>query len=170
MKNTRCFPLIMFFVCLLVSCSNNPQSAENKPLRPGDSIGEMAIVSATSPVPHVTSFCSREELGIGDCMVPKIGHIGITQGWEEETMEELEKAWSSSSWELVVDGRNVDVNAFLSDTMELEDRVVRYWSIALQSPTPGKHTVRWAITGVPEEDFDETWVFTVADNAGFDQG
>lgn len=74
--------------------------------------------------------------------------------------EVLEATWADSSWELEVDGRAADLAAFGIPFWDADEPTLRVWNVALRSPTPGEHTVRWAYN-IADQRVDETWVFTV---------
>jgi hypothetical protein len=161
MKTLRLSPLLILLTCLLIACNAADQLTEMPPITPGDTLGDMAIVTAGYPMPHVSEFCAEEELLSGDCQVPSdIGHIAITNGWEEDTGAALEATWSDSTWELEIDGRKVDLPAFGIPFWDSDEPTLRVWNVALRSPAPGEHTVHWSYD-IAGQCIEETWIFTV---------
>ena len=113
-------------------------------------------------------FCEEEELSSGACQIPSdLGHVYIMNGWEEDTAEALEAAWADSSWELVVDGRKVNLPAFGQPWYDEEFPTSRVWNVALRHPTKGEHTVKW-IYDIAGERIEEVWNFTVTDEISID--
>jgi hypothetical protein len=108
-------------------------------------------------------FCTEDELSNSACQIPSdLGHIWIMWGWEEDTAEALEAAWADSSWELVVDGHQVDLPAFGQYWADEEYPTSRSWNVALRHPTKGEHSVKW-IYDIAGEHIEESWTFTVTD-------
>jgi hypothetical protein len=168
MKNLRLFLLLILLTCLLIGCSGGGASEDLVPLEPGDALGEMFIITATAPTPHITDLCEEEELASGTCQVPSdLGQIQILWGWEENTAEELEAAWADSNWELVVDGRQVNLPKF-GYWWDEEDPTSHVWAVALKHPTMGAHEVLWAYD-IAGEHHEEVWNFTVTDEISFNE-
>ncbi len=163
MKTSRLFIYPILLACLLIACRGTAEPENLPPLEPGDALGEMTLVVNNYPTPHITNFCAEEELASGNCQIPAdLGQLGINHGWEEDTAAALEAAWADSSWELVVDGRQVNLDAFGAPFWDEDSPTVRYWSVALQHPTPGEHSVQWTFD-IAGEHNEDTWTFTVTD-------
>lgn len=163
------FPLLILLVCLLIACNSAGESEELPPLEPGDALGEMSIVTFNYPSPHITNYCKEDALSSDACQVPaNLGQLNIMNGWEEETAEALDAVWDNSSWHLVVDGRQVSLDAFGAPFWDEEYPAARYWSVALQHPTPGEHTVQWTYD-IAGEHFEDVWTFTVTDEISINE-
>jgi hypothetical protein len=169
MKMLRVLFILSLFACLLIACEGTVEPEEVPPLEPGDALGEMVIVTASSPFPHITKFCEDEALSKGDCKLPAdLGHVWILNGWEADTAEALEAAWAESSWELVVDGRQVDLPAFGQYWADDEDPTSRAWNVALRHPTKGEHIVKWTYD-IAGEHTEDVWNFTVTDELSINE-
>ena len=138
-------------------------------INPGDKIGDMVLtIGQGEPVTEIWDFCDPlvTEPGVlmRECKVPALQSLFIGYGSFASTVAELDAIWKSSSWELHVDERQVDLLAFGMldlDTDYPHPAKLRMWNVVLDQPTPGKHTLRYVMseTGEPS---DVTWTFTVA--------
>lgn len=161
--------LLILLACLLIACDGTAEPEELPPLEPGDALGEMSIVAFNYPSPHITNYCEKEALSSGTCQVPAdLGQLNIMNGWEEETAEALEAVWADSSWNLIVDGNRVNLDAFGAPFWDEEAPAMRYWSVALQHPTAGEHIVEWTYD-IAGEHIEESWTFTVTDELSINE-
>ncbi len=169
MNEIRLILLLILLACLLIACGSKEESLDAEPLKPGDALGDMTLVVSSSPTPHLYTFCEEDELLSGDCLIPgDIGHLWITNGWEEETAEALEAVWKDENWQLVVDGRTVDLPAFGYVWYDDEYPTSHVWNVALRSPTEGEHRVVWTHDMAGEQG-EERWLFTVTDELSFNE-
>lgn len=137
-------------VCLLilVGCAGSGDL-----LRPGDKVGAVLLSRTTSESLPYSSYCQRSAdtpspLAPGSytssCTVPATASLWIDDGWISLTQQDLDASWSAMSWQLYVDGQQVDLKAFgtVEDPGEGDQALKsRSWDLALANPT-GQHTIR----------------------------
>lgn len=154
--------LIIMLIPLLTSCAP-------KELKPGDKIGNMEIVNYCEGN-NIVDICTFLELQAGTCVVPASWtKFWVSYGWAEPTVEELETRWTGSTWTLSFDDHPVDLEAFGTYDLEIQDPIsglwkARVWSICIINPSPGEHTARYDYTfvnGQMPDNFTEIWKFTI---------
>jgi hypothetical protein len=85
-----------------------------------------------------------------------------------ESEAKIDRIWKAAKWEMWIDGKRVNLEAFGSSDRWLlkygpagnQDVVLREWQVTLLRTTPGRHTIRYRnreAGGV----IDTTWTFTV---------
>lgn len=159
MKTLACLVSITLTASLLTSCY-----LPGYKLKPGDKIGEMTLVG---DIPNnLNELCGGfDSLLDGTCEVPaSISPLGISTGWQEDTLEALEMAWKDSKWEMSFDGHPVDLSAFETFDMEVGGKKVRVWNIGITNPTPGKHIVQYDFfidNSIERGNHSVTWTFTI---------
>ena len=133
-------------------------------LQPGDSIGEMSLRSGGAAGPPLWAFCSPafQNLGVTttECTVPQLPEVASGHGSYGADEALRDAMWSAQSWELFLDGHQVDLAAFGSEEADLplapgmfgydpNQQVVaklRSWDVVLVNPSPGAHTLRSVVT------------------------
>jgi poly(3-hydroxybutyrate) depolymerase len=164
--------LILFV--LLINIVGACATADSSPtlLYPGDKIGEMTLSArqAESVEFSIFSYCdpflaeTDPPVVVKECQVPRLTYLVIGYGEYAGTQEELDASWQSKSWELYVDGKQVDLSAFGTFDVDLGEKV-RAWKVTLENLSPGVHNLRYIIRSLDgeSEPDDVTWKFTVAD-------
>jgi hypothetical protein len=147
---------LIFAACSLLGVS----------LKPGDKIGEMVVSNNLEiGMKNFNDLCTFEQLLDSVCEIPISNtKFGVSTGWGEATLEELEKAWKDSTWEVRINGRKVAIEEFGTFDMDLGDMQVRVWNIAITNPPLGKHTVEYKFRlygGSRPGNHTQTYTFTV---------
>lgn len=136
-------------------------------LQPGDSIGEMSLRAGGADGPPLWAFCSPAFLNLGltttECAVPPLPEVAIGHGewFADEALRDSN--WSVMTWELYLDGQQIDLAAFGTYDDDLpqtglpghdpDEEVVtklRTYDVVLVNPTLGEHALRSVLT-VSEE-------------------
>jgi hypothetical protein len=160
MKRFASLILVMLVTVSLTSCY-----LPGYKLKPGDKIGEMVLTGSISR--NVNEVCRGfDTLIAGTCEIPaSVSPLGISTGWAEATLEDLDLAWKDSTWKMSFDGREIDLTAF--DTFDLDifpGQKARVWSIGIINPTPGRHTIQYDFyleNSVERGNHSVTWSFTI---------
>ena len=133
-------------------------------LGPGDKVGDMELTTEFDI--NIHDLCSFDELGAGTCVIPvSVQVLGVSVGWSEDTQEALDAAWASSKWELAIDGRPIDLDAFGTFDLDWGEKRARVWDVGLIGITPGEHLARYEF--FVDESFErgnheQIYQFTVA--------
>jgi hypothetical protein len=133
--------------------------AQGTALQPGDSIGEMSLRSGGVEGPPFWAFCSPAFLNPGvtstECTVPPLPELAVGHGWFSADEALRDSNWQAMTWELYLDGQQVDLDAFGTYDADLpqtglpghdaDEEVItklRSWDVVLVNPTAGAHTLR----------------------------
>jgi hypothetical protein len=111
-------------------------------LKPGDRIGQMELTTEYDL--NINYLCGFDELDAGTCRVPdSVSVLGVSTGWAEDTLEQLEAAWTDSVWTLTIDDREVNLPSFGTFDLDWGEQKARVWDVGLSSLALGEHTVRY---------------------------
>jgi hypothetical protein len=99
--------------------------------------------------------------------IPRTSRLYVGYGLFESEAK-IERTWKASKWDMWIDGKRVDLQAFGTADRTLTryppagntDVVLREWNVTLVRATPGRHTIRYR-TREPSGVTDTTWKFTV---------
>ena len=84
-----------------------------------------------------------------DCSVPDVDELWIGHGIRGLDQEQQDALWAARTWELYIDGHEVDLPAFnIADfDAEVEGKIYQYrlWRIRLRSIPEGEHTLRYVM-------------------------
>jgi hypothetical protein len=133
--------------------------AQEPAAQPGDSIGEMSLRSGGSEGLPIWAFCVPAFLNPGvtttECNVPALPELAVGHGWWTADEALRDSCWEAMTWELYLDGRQVDLNAFGTFDADLpqtglpghdpNEEVItklRSWDVVVENPTAGAHTLR----------------------------
>jgi len=134
--------------------------AQGTALQPGDSIGEMSLRAGGSEGPPIWAFCVPAFLNPGvtttECTVPPLPELAIGHGFYTADEALRDASWEAMTWELYLDGQQVDLDAFGTEDGDLplapgqlgydpnQDVIakLRGWDVVLVNPTAGAHILR----------------------------
>jgi hypothetical protein len=133
--------------------------AQEPAAQPGDTIGEMVLETGGSEIVPIWAFCSPAFLNPGvtttECNVPALPELAVGHGWWTADEALRDSCWEAMTWELYLDGRQVDLNAFGTFDADLpqtglpghdpNEEVItklRSWDVVPVNPTAGAHTLR----------------------------
>jgi LPXTG-motif cell wall-anchored protein len=129
-------------------------------LQPGDSIDGMSLRSGGSQGPPIWAFCAAAFPNPGvtttECTVPPLPELAIGHGGYGADEARRDAMWNVQTWELYLDGQQVDLDAFGTFDADLplgpgqpgydpNQEVIaklRSWDVVLVGPTAGAHTLR----------------------------
>lgn len=153
MKKIQKFLPIVLIVFGLLSCDLSSQilGGRGVSIKPGDKIGEM-IVEQSNEIPNqnIRYFCEYMDVyepfsASTDCEVPLVSRLDISLGWMAKESK-FESNWKEITWELYVDDKKIDLEAFDWFDSEFkvkgEDNKQRAWVITLKNLAPGVHTLK----------------------------
>jgi pimeloyl-ACP methyl ester carboxylesterase len=157
--------LIVSFVIVLAACTKTKSEPVKGVIKPGDKIGEMAVEQSTEvPYPNIWWFCefgpdTQEPFSYTtDCEVPLISSLDIGVMWLAKESK-FESNWEAITWELYVDGYQLDLESFNWVEHEYiakgEDNKSRDLVITLKNLTPGEHTFRYLL--ILGNDVNDGW-------------
>ena len=131
-------------------------------VKPGDTIGEMVVVKATADALRYTEYCSYpagtpDPLTPGtyhiDCQVPASKSLWLDDGWFAKDQQTLDANWRAFSYEMYIDDRQVDLEAFGTvDEVQPDGNSSRVLNVALENAS-GKHVIR-LVHRIKEDVFD----------------
>jgi hypothetical protein len=132
--------------------------AQEPAAQPGDSIGGMVLKTGGSEIVPIWAFCVPAFLNPGvtttECNVPPLPELAIGHGWFSADEALRDSNWQAMTWELYLDGQQVDLNAFGTNDADMpqtglpghdpNEEVItnlRSWDVVLGNPTAGAHTL-----------------------------
>jgi hypothetical protein len=134
---------------ILVSCGPADK------IWPSDKIGPMWVNRyGHSNLTMIWEYCSWEMTDVPgirttECTVPKVNELFIGGGLQAPDKDLREALWEARTWELFIDGYEVDLPAFnVVDFYEEADgkRIeYRLWRIRLRNIPDGLHTLRYVM-------------------------
>ena len=133
--------------------------AQEPAAQPGDTIGEMVLKTGGFEIVPIWAFCSPAFLNPGvtttECNVPALPELAVGHGWWTADEALRDSCWEAMTWELYLDGRQVELNAFGNFDADLpqtglpgrdaDEEVItklRSWDVVVENPTAGAHTLR----------------------------
>lgn len=172
--NKTCFSQLLCFglLFMLVACQPAAQPLSAAMLKPADTIDGMSLTTGAADALPLWAFCSTAQhsriVSISDCNVPPmisklgIGHVFMLA---DDRLNKLD--WSELTWELSIDGRPVNLDAFgtfdyVMPTMLESPSAVKEvfkkftaWDVVLTNLRPSQHTLH----GLAQTETDSyTWV------------
>ena len=142
--------LVVLFGLVLGACGKStPQSAEM--INPGDKIGDFLITTGGQEgVRPVWDLGCDESEGKGSCTVPAGTKVNGSWGFYADPSkgEDLETQWAGHTYEMVIDGRPVNLKAFgyVDFDHPYRDKI-RAWDVVITSDKPGEIEIKG--TGAP---------------------
>jgi len=154
---TRLTAITVLFTAMLVV--PGVLYAQEPAAQPGDSIGEMSLKTGGSEIVPIWAFCVPAFLNPGvtttECNVPPLPELAVGHGWFSADEALRDSNWQAMTWELYLDGQQVDLNAFGTYDADLpqtglpghdpNEEVItklRSWDVVVENPTAGAHTLR----------------------------
>ena len=140
------------------------------PLQPGSKVGDMVLTKATDSSPEMPCIILHPPTEPGvrteTCTATVRSGSLIGAGWTAADPKMVASAWQTVTMEMYVDEQPVDLASF--GMLEKAGGNRRFWSVALDKPTSGKHTLRYVFhlpkpldSGIhqfPAGTYDITWV------------
>jgi hypothetical protein len=149
MKKLAYFAFIVLVTWVLASCTkpNSSTAESSEKIEPGDQIGDFLITKGEEG--KVTYWydldCGNEaDKENMSCKSTTGKQVNVTTGIYDDTHSgKLDEKWSGFTYELFIEDRPVDLQAF--GTVEITHPVVgviRYWNVVINAGKPGEITVR----------------------------
>lgn len=163
--------LIVFFLWmagLLVGCSQPKPTDSTELIRPGDMVGDF-LVTTGEEGKFIYGFegdCSKQASEQNEnysCKLTVGEIINVTTGIYDDTNSgKLDEYWSNSNYQLFIEGRPVDLQAF--GTVEYTHPVVgviRFWNVVASTSKPGEiNTTDSGVAGGDAFESNTTYVFS----------
>jgi hypothetical protein len=141
-------------------------TASEQMINPGDKVGDFLITTGGSKgITYVSTIhCPYDEsAGIESCKIKVGTKVNVAVGIYDDSPSSgktLDEYWSEHTYEMVIEGRPVNLQAFGS--IEIYHPVVgtiRLWNVVIVTDKPGKITAQ--STGVvDDEHINETAILT----------
>jgi hypothetical protein len=136
-KKLACTICLVLMVGLLTSCV-----FPGSKLKPGDRLGKMELTTEFDL--NINYLCGFDELDAGTCQVPdSVTVLGVSTGWAEDTIEQLDAAYKDSVWKMTIDGREIDLPSFGTFDLDWGEQKARVWAVGLSNLALGEHTARY---------------------------
>lgn len=143
-------------LCIIISSAcvqATPQPIEvaqpesvSEMINPGDKISDFLITTGDDDkVLYTTKIhCPFNQSTMTEtCEIPIGTKVKVGLGVYGDSLEELDAYWSDQSYEMTIDGRAVNLQAFGS--IDIPDPIVhtmRLWNVVIVSDKPGKITIQ----------------------------
>lgn len=125
-------------------------------IRPSNKIGPMWVnrYGHTNAV-HIWELCDPPLIELPgvqtkDCSIPEVDELFIGDGICGVDEDQREALWQARTWEMYIDGHEVDLPSFNIADYTSEELSCRVWRIRLREIPEGEHTLRY-IMHVNEE-------------------
>lgn len=166
MKRLTLIGFIFLMACLLMACAKPKPTESNSLIRPGDKVGDF-LVTTGKEGNFTYGFdlqCSEEgntQKANLSCKSTVGDIVNISTGIYDDTNSgKLEEYWSNSNYQLFIEGRPVDLQAF--GTVEYKHPIVgviRFWNVVVSTSKTG--TIAVNDSGVAGKDaFEYTSTYT----------
>jgi hypothetical protein len=166
MKRLAVLVFILWMAGFLAACTRPKPTESSDLIRPGDMVGDFQVIQGEEGN-FKYGFqldCSEEPSGQktnATCNSAAGEVVNVTTGIYDDTNSgKLDEDWSNFNYQLFIEGRPVDLQAF--GTVEYTHPVVgviRFWNVAISSTKPGELNVN--DSGVAGGDaFESTTKFT----------
>jgi len=146
MKRLTLIGFIFLMACLMIACAKPTEPSGM--IEPGDKVGDF-LVTTGEEGNFTYGFdldCSEEgseQKADLSCKSTVGDIVNITTGIYDDTHSgKLEEYWSNSNYQLFIEGRPVDLQAF--GTVEYKHPVVgviRFWNVVISTHKPGEINV-----------------------------
>jgi hypothetical protein len=132
---------------------------------PGDRINGMLVTKGEGDFPFIFHFpdhCTREGSEVA-CTFAAGTDVGVSYGFYGDNAADLDWVWSTVEYEMVLEDRPVNLDAFGTIDLDHPDgvRVMRAWNVVLADTKPGTITARHR-GEVVDETFADTMEITFA--------
>jgi len=154
--------LFVLFALVLGACGKStPQSAEM--INPGDKIGDILITTGgVEGVKNAWDLGCKESAGKWSCEVPVGTKANVSWGVYADIVrgEDLETKWAGFTYDLAIEGRPVNLEAFgFVDFYHPSRGKVRCWDVVITADKPGE--IEFKDTGALAGEAPESDVTTV---------
>jgi len=149
--------LVVLFALVLGACGKStPQSTEM--INPGDKTGDFLITTGGQEgVEPVWELGCDESAGKWSCRLPVGSMVNVSWGIYAEASkgEDLETKWAGHTYEMVIDGRPVNLKAFgyVDFDHPYRDKI-RCWDVVITTDKPGEIEIEG--TGAPAGETTES--------------
>jgi hypothetical protein len=166
MKRLALIVFVLWMVGLLVACAQPKPTQSSELIRPGDMVGDFLVATGEEGnfIYGFEGDCSKQASEQNEnysCKLTVGEIINVTTGIYDDTKtDKLDEYWSNSNYQLFIEGRPVDLQAF--GTVEYTHPIVgviRFWNVVVSTSKPGE--IITSDSGVAHDDpFEATTTFT----------
>ena len=146
MKSIFHFVLIMLTVVVLSACAAAKPESGDDMIDPGDTIGEFLITTSDddSVIYTTTIHCPFDPNTLTEtCEIETGRKVNVGLGVFGKTVEELDTFWAEQTYQMTIEGRPVNLEAFGS--VEITHPIVgkmRLWNVVIVTDSPGEITIQ----------------------------
>ncbi len=161
MKTFQYLTLIMMLGVILSACTGSAPKPSDEMINPGDRIGDFLITTREGDdTVYMTNLHCPVDGTTETCEQPVGTKINVSQGFYPGTDKTpFEEAWSKQTYEMIIEGRPVNLQAFGYDEWVHSVGTIRVWNVVIVADRPG--TISAESNGV----FDgESWNYTAKIN------
>ncbi len=175
MNRLACALLVLLGGSLAACGPNGPAPAVPVPvtggamIQPGVQVGDVVIMSGEGQEAAYTweygDHCTRQPgAALTSCMFRVGEPVNVSLGLRSDSSATgLDQYWSAETYQMYIQGRPVDLNAFGPVQVSGADLgPVRHWNVVLVAKTPGQATV-YSRGVVGSEPFEHTITYTFVD-------
>jgi hypothetical protein len=149
--------LYVGLLLILTACQAAGQSLSDAMIQPGDKINGMNLTTGAKDAPPLWAFCSpiqqAENVIITNCELPVLSKLGVGDLFALAGGKLDGVDWSALRWELFLDDRSLDLNAF--GTFDYVTPILpgkpspltevfkkfKAWDVVLTNLVPGEHNL-----------------------------
>ena len=157
MKMLQYLTLIALMVVALNACASSAPKPSEEMINPGDKIGDFLITTKEgNDVVYITNLHCTVDGTTETCEQPVGTKINVSQAFYPQAGKTpFEQAWSEQTYEMVIEGRPVNLQAFGYDEWVHSVGTIRVWNVVIVADQPG--TISAESSGI----FDGTsWNYT----------
>lgn len=162
-RTKRFISLLFLIIPGLVACT----ATDDQPIVPGDHVGAFLVTTATadyfasSPFLDFEQYCQRAE-DIVTCAAATGTTFNICYIFYSDTVADLDDRWSRAEYQVYIEDRPVDLEAFGYVDFVHPDFgwPMRSWNVVAKSTEPAALKIRHAGT-VDGETFEDTMTLTL---------
>jgi hypothetical protein len=166
MKKLTCLTLVVLFATVLGACAKATSQPSKEMINPGDRIGDFLITTGKEGEVTYTWELDCPQQGEGEnytCKVAVGTRVNISVGiYDDQYSGKLDENWSGHTYELILEGRPVNLQAFGSiDVTHPVVGKMRHWNVVIVTDKPGKIVLRDSgVVGGDSFESTMTYVFS----------
>lgn len=152
--NKKLVTVIAVFLALLLSACTQAALQNEEMIQPGDKIGDFLITTGDENVLYAFDYgrgCTDQGDGVSYTCKALVGKtVNVTAGLFDDSAlrkstptASLDEAWSSYNYELVIEDRTVNLEAFgMIEVKHPGLGPMRFWNVVVVTDKPGQITLR----------------------------
>ena len=164
MKKIYYLTFITLSIVILGACAKATPQSSDEMINPGDKVGDFLITTGDNE--SVTFLANihcplDQSTGIKSCELPVGTKLNVSSSIYDDdpnSGETLDESWSGSTFEMLIGGRPVNLQAFGSiDITHSMLGKMRQWNVVIVTDKPGKIAVKNSVV-VDGESFEFNFI------------